>query len=274
MTRVRLAVIASFSALCLWACAAVAPALGASVTRGKVGHRRGGARRSHACARSAGFRTVGGHTRRSRHPRHRGSCFKRHSGARHGAGRHLRRFRHSGGRHPFKRRSHTRPGPINGSACVYADITPTPENLGLVRAATLCLINRERAARGEPPLRPNARLARAAQGHSENMASGDYFEHRGRPGDTPLSRIRAAGYIFSSQLGYELGENIAYGTLWKATPRAIVAAWMASPEHRANILDGHFRDTAIGVAPRAPSSFAHGQAGAIYTQEFGVLVTG
>jgi uncharacterized protein YkwD len=161
-----------------------------------------------------------------------------------------------------------------GGACIYADLTPSPEDLALVRAATLCLINRERTARGEPPLRPNARLTRAAQGHSENMASGDYFEHRGRAGSTPLSRIRAAGYIFSSHLGYELGENIAYGTLWKATPRAIVAAWMASPEHRANILDGHFRDTAIGVAPRAPSSFAHGQAGAIYTQEFGVLVTG
>jgi uncharacterized protein YkwD len=144
--------------------------------------------------------------------------------------------------------------------------------MGRIRAATLCLINRERAAHNEPPLRPNGPLARAAQGHSREMALRDYFEHIGRTGDTPLHRMRAAGYIFSSQLGYELGENIAFGTLWRATPSAIVAAWMNSPEHRANILDRRFRDTAIGIYPRAPVSLGHGQAGAVYTQEFGVIV--
>jgi uncharacterized protein YkwD len=49
---------------------------------------------------------------------------------------------------------------------------------------------------------------------------------------------------------------------------------MASPEHRANILDTHFRDTAIGVSPHAPTALGHGQAGGIYTQDFGVIVTG
>jgi uncharacterized protein YkwD len=106
------------------------------------------------------------------------------------------------------------------------------------------------------------------------MAARNYFEHVGAGGDTPLRRIRAAGYIFSSRLGYELGENIAVGTLWEATPRAIVAAWMTSPEHRANILDRNFRDTAIGVFPRAPAELSHGEAGAVYTQEFGVIITG
>jgi uncharacterized protein YkwD len=148
---------------------------------------------------------------------------------------------------------------------------PSPEDLARVRAATLCLVNRERVAHGVQPLRDNGQLEHAAQRHSQDMASGDYVEHVGRGGDTPLHRMREAGYVYSSQLGYELGENIAYGTLWLATPRAIVAAWMASPEHRANILDGHFRDTAVGVSARAPISLARGQAGAIYTQEFGVI---
>jgi uncharacterized protein YkwD len=106
------------------------------------------------------------------------------------------------------------------------------------------------------------------------MAFGDYFEHVGRRGDTPLSRMRAAGYIYNSQVGYEIGENIGWGTLWLATPRSIVAAWMASPDHRANILDARFRDTAIGVSPHPLSSFARGQAGGIYTEDFGVIITG
>ncbi len=120
----------------------------------------------------------------------------------------------------------------------------------------------------------NARLEQAAQAHTESMAFGDYCEHVGPRGDTPLSRMRSAGYIYSSRIGYEVGENIGWGTLWQATPRAIVAAWMASPGHRANILDARFHDTAVGVSPHPPVSFAHHQRGGIYTQDFGVLVSG
>jgi uncharacterized protein YkwD len=105
------------------------------------------------------------------------------------------------------------------------------------------------------------------------MALDDYFEHIGPRGQTPLARLRAVGYISSSR-GYEVGENIAWATLGLATPRAIVAAWMASPGHRANILDPRFRETGIGVSPRPPSSLAHGQPGAIYTQDFGVITRG
>jgi uncharacterized protein YkwD len=150
---------------------------------------------------------------------------------------------------------------------------PTAANLEAIRTATLCLINRERTSRGERPLRPNARLRRAAQTHSRSMAFDDYFEHVGPRGQTPLARMRAVGYISSKQRGFEVGENIAWGTLWLATPRAIVTAWMASPGHRANILDARYRETGIGVSPHPLSSHAHGQPGAIYTQDFGVVVT-
>ena len=103
------------------------------------------------------------------------------------------------------------------------------------------------------------------------MAFGDYFAHIGRSGETPLMRIRRSGYIYSSSLGFEVGENIGWGSLWLGTPNAVVAAWMASPGHRANILDGRFRDTGIGVSPHV-GQLAGGQAGGIYTQDFGVLV--
>jgi uncharacterized protein YkwD len=178
--------------------------------------------------------------------------------------------------------AHTR-GHRAGTAAVYracqnTALQPTAQNLSLIRAATLCLINRERRRAGERPLRPNRRLRRAAQAHTENMAFGDYFEHVGPGGSsrsgggTPLARLRAVGYISSARVGYEVGENIAWGTLRLATPRAIVAAWMASPPHRANILDGRYRETGIGVSPHPPASLAHGQPGAIYTQDFGVII--
>jgi len=156
--------------------------------------------------------------------------------------------------------------------CANAQLRPSAQNLELIRTATLCLVNRERLSHGEAALSPNTRLELAAQGHSADMAAGDYFEHDGRGGDTPLSRMRASGYIFSSKIGYAVGENIAWATLWMATPKAIVAGWMASPGHRANILDATFRETGVGVSPHPLASLAHGQAGAIYTQDFGRII--
>jgi uncharacterized protein YkwD len=155
--------------------------------------------------------------------------------------------------------------------CANASLRPTATNLNLIRAATLCLVDRARAAHGERSLRLNWRLNRAAQTHTASMASNNYFQHFGPGGQTPVSRMRAAGYI-GRRVGYEVGENIAWGTLWDATPRVIVSAWMRSPGHRANILDRRYRDTGIGISPHPPASLAHGQAGAVYTQDFGVII--
>jgi uncharacterized protein YkwD len=148
---------------------------------------------------------------------------------------------------------------------------PEAGNIEQVEQATLCLVNQERARDDEQPLQPSAKLARAAEGHCQEMIGQDYFAHVAPDGETPLQRIEAAGYIPNSHVGYTLGENIAWGTLSLATPSSIVAAWIASPEHLANILNGAYRETAVGVVPAAPASLAEGQAGATYAQEFGVI---
>jgi uncharacterized protein YkwD len=156
--------------------------------------------------------------------------------------------------------------------CHNAALAPSVRDVPLVRLAVLCLINRERIDRHEAPLRPDGRVTNAAQSHTESMVLGNYFEHDGPQGDTPLTRLRRTGYIYSSRVGYEIGENIGWGTLWLGTPKAIVAAWMASSGHRANILDPRFRDTGIGVSPHPPGSLAGGVRGGVYTQDFGVIV--
>ncbi len=159
------------------------------------------------------------------------------------------------------------PAPEN---CSNTELTPTSSNLAEVRAATLCLINRERALHGESALSENAHLLAAAQGHSEDMVSRNYFSHTTPTGEAFNTRILASGYVSPNQ-GYELGENIDCATLYLATPAATVSAWMNSPDHRENILNGEYRDSGIGVAAAAPESFSGGQAGATYTQDFGVI---
>ena len=139
-------------------------------------------------------------------------------------------------------------------------------------AAVLCLINRERAADGDAALIANAQLESAAAAHAQELVADDYFAHVSPTGETPAERIRGAGYIPSSSDGYLIGENLAWGTLGLATPKAMVAAWMASPEHLANILETRYRETGVGVTDAVPSSLGEGAPGATYAQEFGTII--
>jgi uncharacterized protein YkwD len=161
---------------------------------------------------------------------------------------------------------------VLATPCQNTQLIPEPGNLALVRAAVLCLINTARAENGRDPLLPSAQLEQAAESHGREMLSLDYFAHVAPSGVTPVDRIRTTGYIPSSEVGYVIGENLAWGTLTLATPQAIVSAWTASPEHLANILEAKYRDTGIDVQPEVPQELAEGTAGATYTQEFGVIV--
>ena len=69
-----------------------------------------------------------------------------------------------------------------------------------------------------------------------------------------------------------IGENLAWGTYQLSTPQAIVAAWIASPGHLANILEAQYRETGIGIAPAVPRVARRRRPGATYAQEFGVIV--
>jgi uncharacterized protein YkwD len=156
--------------------------------------------------------------------------------------------------------------------CQNTELTPEPADLGLVRTAVLCLINRKRAENSEAPLIASADLEQAAEGHCEELIADDYFAHVSPSGETPVDRIRDTGYIPNSNVGYVIGENLAWGTYQLSTPQAIVSAWFASPGHLANILEPQYRETGIAVTPAVPASLAAGAPGATYAQEFGVVI--
>lgn len=107
-----------------------------------------------------------------------------------------------------------------------------------VAAQVISLINAERARAGCGPLAADPRLTAAAQGHSEDMAANDFFDHRGSAGTTVSDRVTAAGYTWR-----RVGENIAAGYQGAA---AVVAGWMESPDHRANILNCAYAHTGVG----------------------------
>jgi uncharacterized protein YkwD len=160
---------------------------------------------------------------------------------------------------------------VLNTPCQDTELTPEAANLPLVHAAVLCLINQERASNGRLPLTANADLEQAAEGHTQELVQDDYFAHVTPGGETPVDRIRNTGYIPGPSVGYVIGENLAWGTYALSTPRAIVAAWIASPGHLANILEAQYTETGIGITTAVPASLGEGQPGATYAQEFAVI---
>jgi uncharacterized protein YkwD len=161
------------------------------------------------------------------------------------------------------------PAPVAAPAdCVNGSLIPTSANIALVRTATICLVNQQRALAGLAPLVESAALDAAAQGHSDDMVANDYFDHVAPSGADVLSRVVAAGFATVDDV-LDLGENIAAASGSLATPEATVASWMASPPHRANILDPTFRQTGLGITAAVPASLGLGGSGATYTQTFG-----
>lgn len=153
------------------------------------------------------------------------------------------------------------------TACENTDLVPDAGNVATVRAAVLCLHNRERSARGLPALRENAKLREAAEGHSESMVADTFFSHDSPDGADMADRILGTGYARGQ--GWSLGENIAWGTGDLATAAEIHRAWMRSAGHKANILRRQFREIGIGIALGAPVDTG-GLVGATYTADFGV----
>jgi uncharacterized protein YkwD len=161
---------------------------------------------------------------------------------------------------------------VLATPCQNTELTPSGENLFAVRGAVLCLINRERAEHDIAPLTANVQLEEAAESHNAEMLAVNYFAHVAPDGETPVDRIEKTGYIGSSSDGYVIGENLAWGTYQLSTPKSIVEAWIASPEHLANILESRYTETGIGVTPAVPQSIGEGNPGATYAEEFGVIV--
>jgi uncharacterized protein YkwD len=149
------------------------------------------------------------------------------------------------------------------SACAGADATPSASVQPSVGTAVVCLVNLERSKRSLAPLRDSAPLRAAAGRYASQMVAGGFFDHVSPTGSTLRARIAGVGYF--KRTGYVLGENIAIGSGALGAPSAIVAAWMASPGHRRNILARAFRDVGIGVA----SGMAGAGQGATYVADFG-----
>ena len=162
-------------------------------------------------------------------------------------------------------------GPTAASAhshgCAGAGAAPKSITPRAAQRAVKCLLNKQRTKRGLHKLHSSRDLKKAAHEHSAYMRRHGCFDHQ-CPGESSIDgRLRHSGYLKSGLHRWLYGENIAYGTEQYASPRSMVKAWMASSEHRANILNPSFRDLGVGIVWGLPGK-RHG-GGGIYTTDFG-----
>jgi uncharacterized protein YkwD len=151
--------------------------------------------------------------------------------------------------------------------CAHSHALPKQITTKQADAAVACLLNKQRKAHGLGKLRINHDLDKASRKHSEYMEKHDCFDHE-CPGEASVeSRLRSVQYLISGLTSWIYGENIAWGGDKLGTPKAMVKAWMSSAPHRANILDGSFRDLGVGVVWGSPGN-PHDDAG-LYTTDFG-----
>jgi len=119
---------------------------------------------------------------------------------------------------------------------------PAAGAAGGITGSIVGLTNAERGDAGVTALRVSNQLMQAAQLHAEQMARTGQMSHEisGVRYPEPKDRLAAVGYRWGTY-----GENIAMG---QTSAAAVMDSWMHSSGHRANILNGRFREIGVGVA--------------------------
>jgi uncharacterized protein YkwD len=111
-----------------------------------------------------------------------------------------------------------------------------------------------------PALTTNPMLRCAARLHSMDMGVQGYFDHVARDGRDPFKRMGDAGYV-----GSTMGENIAKG---QQSPQEVVAGWIDSDGHCANIMRASFTEIGVGYwEGLADNRWFNGNK--LWTQNFG-----
>jgi uncharacterized protein YkwD len=141
--------------------------------------------------------------------------------------------------------------------------------LSTYETGVLAQINTFRRSHRLVPLRPNAELGAAAREHTAEMGQDGYFAHESADGAVFWKRIQSF-YASSPWSYWSVGENL----LWSSpdvSPAKALEMWLASPEHRANLMNPRWRE--IGVSALhvggAPGVF-NGLDVTIVTTDFGV----
>lgn len=120
----------------------------------------------------------------------------------------------------------------------YLKESGSPYVAAVISAVLVELANDDREAQALHELTVNPKLVAAAQAKADDMAAKGYFAHETPDGYNSWHWFKQVGYRY-----LYAGENLAVNFNESSD---VEKAWMASPTHRDNILNGNY--TEIGIA--------------------------
>ncbi len=133
------------------------------------------------------------------------------------------------------------PGPLISSEEDTNDETSADSYDTLLSSiGVLSYTNEERKKAGLQPLTINTKLTSSASYKTSDMFAKQYFEHVSPNGEAVSDVAKKFGYQYIL-----VGENLALGNF--SSNKKLVDAWMASPGHRANILNENYTEIGISV---------------------------
>ena len=118
----------------------------------------------------------------------------------------------------------------------------------ILPAVIVELTNEERVEDALGILRRSALLDRAAQLKAQDMARNGYFAHYSPTGVTPWHWFGEVSYNF-----VHAGENLA---IHFTDSGDVIQAWMDSPTHRENIMNGNYTEIGVGTAEGTYEGFS------------------
>lgn len=134
--------------------------------------------------------------------------------------------------------------------------TPSATRSQSLETALVQEINALRVERGVRRLVVSPSLRKAAGSHSDAMLDGGFFSHESADG-TPFS-ARLKRFYPAKGSYWTVGENLAMAGPSEPLAGEIVASWMSSPRHRANLLDARWRELGIGARFASSAQGAYG----------------
>ena len=126
----------------------------------------------------------------------------------------------------------------NGSLGIQNNTTTTTSQMNSDELEVFNLINKQRTDKGLSALKNDAEVQRIARIKAQDMVNNGYFSHQSPTYGSPFDMLKSFGISYKSA-----GENIAANS----SNSGAVTAWMNSSGHRANILNGSYNFTGVGV---------------------------
>ena len=145
-------------------------------------------------------------------------------------------------------------GTTGGSGTSKSNTGTTTNTSGLTvdELETFNLINQQRAQNGLAALKIDMEVQNVARIKAKDMVNNNYFSHTSPTYGSPFDMMKSFKILYNTA-----GENIA----GNSSNSSAVTAWMNSPGHRANILNGSYNYTGVGVVTGS-------KYGKIYVQMF------